>query len=108
MRDGMFLRLYLAESDRINGAPAMQTVLELCRDAGLQGVTVMRGIEGMGLRGVHTSSFLSLSSDLPLVIEAIDTQNHIKQVVEVLRPHLRNRLLATWPVSVVRSSEEDE
>jgi len=107
MRDGMFMRLYLAESDRINGRPAMQAVLELCHSAGLQGVTVMRGIEGMGLHAVHTSSFLSLSSDLPLVIEAIDTSEHIKQAVETLRPHLGNRLLAVWPVSVMRASEDE-
>jgi len=107
MREGMFLRIYLAESDRIDGVPAMQAVLELCHHAGLKGVTVMRGIEGMGIHGVHSSSFLSLSSDLPLVIEAIDTPEHIKQAVDVLRPHLKNRLLATWPVSVMRSSEEE-
>ncbi len=107
MRDGMFMRLYLAESDRINGRPAMQAVLELCHSAGLQGVTVMRGIEGMGLHGVHTSSFLSLSSDLPLVIEAIDTPEHIKQAVKALRPHLGNRLLAVWPVSVMRAADKE-
>jgi len=108
MRDGMFMRLYLAESDRMNGQPAMQAVLELCRSAGLQGVTVMRGIEGMGLHGVHTSAFLSLSSDLPLVIEAIDTPERIRHAVETLRPQLGNRLLAVWPVSVMRASEEEE
>jgi len=107
MREGTFLRIYLAESDRIDGVPAMQAVLELCHNSGVQGVTVMRGIEGMGLRGVHTSSFLSLSSNLPLVIEAIDTPEHIKRAVDALRPHLKNRLLATWPVSVMRSSEEE-
>jgi len=106
MRDGMFMRVYLAESDRINGKPAMQAVLELCHSAGLQGITVMRGIEGMGIHGVHTSAFLSLSSDLPLVIEAIDTSDHIKQAMDILRPHLGHRLLATWPVSVMRVSEE--
>ncbi len=106
MREGTFLRVYLAESDRINGMPAMQAVLELCRSAGLQGITVMRGIEGMGIHGVHTSAFLSLSSDLPLIIEAIDTSEHIKQAVKALRPHLGHRLLATWPVSVMRTPEE--
>jgi len=107
MRDGMLMRLYLAESDRLKGQPAMQAVLELCRNAGLQGVTVMRGIEGMGLHAVHTSSFLSLSSDLPLVIEAIDTPERIRKAVDALRPHMGNRLLATWPVSVMRAAEED-
>ncbi|MDQ6971590.1 MAG: DUF190 domain-containing protein, partial [Mariprofundaceae bacterium] len=47
MQDASFLRIYLTESDRLDGEPAMQAVLKLCRDAGLTGVTVMRGIEGM-------------------------------------------------------------
>ncbi len=106
MRDGMLMRVYLTESDKIGGEPAMQAVLHLCRDAGLQGITVMRGVEGMGLHGVHSSAFLSLSSDLPLVVEAIDEPERIQRAVDMLRPHLRRRLVATWPVSIMRASEE--
>jgi len=104
MREGMLMRVYLTESDRIGGEPAMQAVLRLCRDAGLQGITVMRGVEGMGLHGVHSSAFLSLSSDLPLVVEAIDSPDRIQRAVDMLRPHLGHRLLATWPVSIMRAS----
>ncbi len=101
----MFLRIYLSESDHIDGEPAMQAVLNECRAAGLNGVTVMRGIEGMGLHNVvHTSSFLSMSSELPLVVEAIDSPEKIKQAVEILRPKIGKRLLAVWPVSVMRHS----
>lgn len=105
MRDGMLMRIYLTESDKIGGKPAMQAVLNLCRDAGLQGITVMRGVEGMGLHGVHSTAFLSLSSDLPLVVEAIDTPERIERAVSMLRPHVGHRLLATWPVSIMRASE---
>jgi len=102
MQDALFLRIYLSESDRLNGEPAMQAVLELCREAGLTGVSVMRGIEGMGLHGIHTSTFLSLSSDLPLIVEAIDSRAKIERAIGMLRPLIGNRLLATWPVSVMR------
>jgi len=102
MQDALFLRIYLSESDRLNGEPAMQAVLEICHEAGLTGVTVTRGIEGLGLHGIHTSSFLSLSSDLPLIVEAIDSQAKIERAVGMIRPLIGNRLLATWPVSVMR------
>ncbi|MDX8391073.1 MAG: DUF190 domain-containing protein [Mariprofundaceae bacterium] len=107
VQEAMFLRIYLAESDRIDGKPAMQAVLNECREAGLSGVTVMRGIEGMGLHSVHTSSFLSLSSELPLVVEAVDTAEKINRAVDILRPKIGNRLLATWPVSVMRYSGDE-
>jgi len=105
MQDALFLRIYLSESDRLDGEPAMQAVLNLCREAGLTGVSVIRGIEGMGLHGVHSSTLLSLSSDLPLIIEAIDSQAKIERAIGILRPHIGNRLLATWPVSVMRKQE---
>jgi uncharacterized protein len=105
MQDAVFLRIYLSESDHFDGEPAMQAVLDLCREAGLTGVSVMRGIEGLGLHGVHTSAFLSLSSDLPLIVEAIDTQEKIEHAITMLKPRIGKRLLATWPVSVMRKSE---
>lgn len=84
----------------------MQAVLELCRDAGLSGMTVMRGIEGMGLHGVHSSAFLSLSSELPLIVEAVDEADKIDLAIKKLKPRLGHRLLATWPVSIMRGDEE--
>jgi len=107
MQDASFLRIYLTESDHLDGEPAMQAVLKLCHDAGLTGVTVMRGIEGMGLHGTHTSAFLSLSSELPLVIEAIDKADKIQHAIDMLRPLIGKRLLATWPVSVMRTEGDD-
>ena len=106
MKSAKFLRVYLTESDIIDGVPAMQAVLELCRDVGLSGMTVMRGIEGMGLHGVHSSAFLSLSSQLPLIVEAIDEADKIDLAIEKLKPKLGHHLLATWPVSVMRMEEQ--
>ena len=105
MKDAKFLRIYLTESDRIDGIPAMQAVLELCRDLDLNGVTVIRGIEGMGLHGVHSSAFMALSSELPLIVEVIDEEKKIDAAVTRLRSRLGHRLLATWPVSVMRVDE---
>lgn len=106
MKNGMLLRIYLTESDQLDGKPAMDAILALCKEAGLKGVTVMRGIEGLGEHGVHSSAFLSLASDLPLIIEAIDAPDRIRSAVEIMRPHLGHRILAIWPVSVMRTDEE--
>jgi len=99
---GSCLRIYLSESDKIDGEPAVETILQLCRQCGLTGVTVLRGIEGMGSHGVHSTSFLSLSSSLPIVVEAIDVKANIDTAVERLEPHLHGKLVATWPVSLLK------
>ncbi|TLS68664.1 DUF190 domain-containing protein [Mariprofundus erugo] len=103
MIEGSCLRIYLTESSRIDGKPAMEAILNLCREAGLRGVSVMRGIEGMGEGGIHTASFLSLSANLPLLVEAIDTSERIEQALAIMRPHLGHCLVACWPVSLMRT-----
>lgn len=105
MRQGLCLRIYLTESDRIDGKPALEAILGLCQEAGLRGVSVTRGVEGMGLHGVHSSAFLSLSSSLPLIVEAIDSEETVHHAIEILRPRLASHLVATWPVSIMRNSE---
>lgn len=106
MNQGLCLRIYLTESSKIDGKPAMEAILELCRQAGLRGVSVMRGIEGMGEHGVHSASFLALSGDLPLLIEAVDSKQRVEQAIEQMRPHLGQCLTATWPVLLMRNGEE--
>jgi PII-like signaling protein len=81
----------------------MEAILELCREAGLHGVSVIRGIEGLGKHGIHSASFLALSNDLPLLIEAIDTTECVEHAIEQMRPHLGQCLVAVWPVSLMNS-----
>jgi len=106
VEQGLCLRIYLTEAGRIDGKPAMEAILDLCRQAGLRGVSVVRGIEGMGEHGVRTASFLALSGDLPLLVEAIDTKERVEQAIEQMRPHLGRYLTATWPVSLMRHGEK--
>ena len=102
MQEGSCLRIYLSESDKIDGKPAVETILQLCQQSGLTGVTVLRGIEGLGAHGIHSTSFLSLSNQLPIVVEAIDTIQNIETATTLLKPHLNGKLVATWPVSLLK------
>lgn len=78
----------------------METILELCHNAGLRGVSVLRGIEGLGQHGIHSASFLALSNDLPLIIDAIDTTERIEAALQQMQAHLGCCTVATWPVSL--------
>ena len=107
MTEGLCLRIYLTESSRIDGKPATEAILELCKDSGLRGVSVLRGIEGLGEHGVRSTSFLSLSADLPILVEAIDTVKQVNQALQQMKPHLGQCMVATWPVSLMRYGEDD-
>lgn len=106
MQTGMCLRIYLSESDNIHEIPALEAILGLCQEAGLQGVSVLRGIEGLGKHGIHSTSFLELSSSLPLVIEVIDTEEKIHQALPLIQKELPSALIATWPIQLIQKPTE--
>jgi len=54
-------------------------------DNGLAGATVYRGMEGFGAHSqLHTTKVLRLSSDLPIVIEIVDTQQKIEAFLPIV------------------------
>jgi len=106
MQTGMCLRIYLSESARIQNTPVLEAILGLCQEAGLQGVSVLRGIEGLGKHGIHSTSFLELSSSLPLIIEVIDTEDKIHQALPLIQEQLPSAHIATWPIQLIQKPTE--
>ena len=44
---GTLLRVFIGESDRFEGRPLYQAIVEKARSTGIAGATVLRGIEGL-------------------------------------------------------------
>lgn len=73
------MRIYIGESDKFKGKNLYQYLVEWLRKNHFAGVTVLRGIAGFGKASkIHTSNLLALSSDLPIVIEIVDTEEKIE------------------------------
>ena len=82
---GVLLRIFIGESDRLNGKPLHEAILAKARELGIAGATAMRGVEGFGANSVvHKAHLLELSSDLPIVVEIVDAEEKI----QALLPHL--------------------
>jgi PII-like signaling protein len=78
-RDGKLLRIFVGESDKHEGVPLYEWIVRKAREQGLAGATVLRGLEGFGAHSrLHTAKILRLSTDLPIVIEIIDTAERIE------------------------------
>jgi len=66
----------------VEAPSAYSALLELFRSKGLAGATVLRGVAGFGPTSIlHTAGIFKLSADLPLVIEVVDSQEHLDAVL---------------------------
>jgi hypothetical protein len=76
------MRIFVGESDKYEGRPLYEALLERFRKRGLAGATVLRGVSGFGASSVvHTEKVLRLSLDLPVVVEVVETEEAIQSVL---------------------------
>jgi len=81
--NGCLLRLFVGENDRYQGRPLYEWLVEEAKRQELAGATVVRGIMGFGKASrIHSSRILRLSSDLPVIIEIIDTRDRLERFLE--------------------------
>ena len=78
----LLARIYIGESDRWEGQPLHEAIVEKLRSSGVAGATVLRGIEGYGRAArVHTAHILRLSEDLPILIEVVDREDRLRAIL---------------------------
>lgn len=81
----VLMRIHIGESDRFEGKALYAQIVELLRKKQFAGATVFRGIMGFGASSrVHTDRFVELSSDLPVVVECVETEERINAVLPEL------------------------
>jgi PII-like signaling protein len=98
----LLVRIYIGEADHHAGKPLYQAIVELLRSRGLAGATVLRGIEGFGANArLHTTRLLRLSEDLPVLIEAVDTEDRIRAILPELDEMVGDGLITLEKVEVL-------
>lgn len=96
------VRIYMGESDQHGGRPRYQAIVELLRERGVAGATVLRGIEGFGAHArLHTARILRLSEDLPIVIETVDGEDRLRPLLPELDALVGDGLITLEPVEVL-------
>ncbi len=98
----ILLRIYLGESDRWQHQPLYEAIVLAARAQQLAGATVLRGTMGFGQTSrLHTAKLLSLSVDLPLVIEIVDSEAKIHAFLPTLEKMLGGGLVTLEKVEVL-------
>ena len=81
----VLMRIHIGEDDRWHGEPLYVAIVELLRKRHFAGATVFRGILGFGAHAtLHKWKVLRLSSDMPIVVECIETEANIEAVLPEL------------------------
>jgi PII-like signaling protein len=78
----ILLRVILSESRMLDHTPLYRRIVELLREEGLAGATVLKGLAGFGHdRRMHTAVIEVAAEGLPVVVELVDTEEHVERVL---------------------------
>jgi len=99
----VLVRIFIGESDKWHHGPLHLALLTRLRKEGFAGATVFHGIAGFGARSVlHTAHILRLSEDLPILIEIVDSEEHVERLIGILDEMVTEGLVTMEKVRVLK------
>lgn len=102
-KQATLLRVFVGESDRHDGMPLYEAVVLKARKMQLAGATVFRGPAGFGQSSrMHTVETLLIPSELPLIIEIIDSDDAINRFLPALEEMMPGGMATTEKVEVLQ------
>lgn len=97
------MRILIGESDKWNGKPLHEALVQALRANDIAGVTVYRGILGYGAnRRMHKDSTLNLSHDAPILLTVVDTEEKLRAFIPVLDQMVKQGLVVLSDVDVIK------
>jgi uncharacterized protein len=101
--ENLLMRIFLAEGDRYEHRPLYEALVEMLRKEGFAGATVLRGVSGFGAHSVyHSQKLLDLSADLPMIIEAVESEEKINAVMPRIDAMMSGGMITLEKVRVIR------
>lgn len=97
--DAKLVTIYVNSTDHYHGQALYSAIVQLCKDRGIAGATVIRCVEGYGGSGhIHTTRLLELAENLPVRIEIIDISERIEPLLAALGPMIGEGLVTVIDV----------
>ena len=101
------LRIHFGEDDKWQDQPLYEAIVIKCRELDIAGATVFRGIEGYGASTLIHKRHLLRSSDRPIMVSVIDTEEKIRSLIPALVKMVDEGLIAMSEVEVIRYVHQD-
>lgn len=101
------LRIHFGEDDKWQGKPLYEAIVVKCRELDIAGASVFRGIEGYGASTLIHKRHRLWSSDRPIMISVVDTEENIRKLLPALDEMVNDGLIAMSEVEVIRYVHQD-
>lgn len=99
----VLLRIILSESRTHDHRPLFRRLVDVLREEGLAGATVLKGVAGFGHdRDIHTLAIEVAAQGLPIVLEVVDTPEHIEGVLPKVEALMAGGVIMTERARVIR------
>lgn len=103
--NGVLLRIFIGENDKDPelGGALYQSIVRRAHEAQLAGATVLRGAIGYGRHSrIHMAKWLETATDLPLVIEIVDSEEKIEAFLPIIDAVVGEGLVTLEAVRIVK------
>ena len=101
------LRIHFGEDDKWQNKPLYEAIVMKCRELDIAGATVFRGIEGYGASTLIHKRHLLFSSDRPIMVTVIDTEEKVSKLIPALDEMVSEGLVAMSDVEVIHYVHQD-
>jgi PII-like signaling protein len=101
VKNAKLLRLHFGESDRYNGKPLYEAIVNRCQELKIAGATVFRGLEGYGETAeIHRHHLIR--KDQPIVVTIVDTPEKLGRLIPEVEEMMDTGMIATSDVEYLR------
>ena len=101
------LTIYTDEAEKFRGKPVYEVLLDIFFKKKIVGVSVFRGMAGYGSDGVfHTAKMLELSTNMPVKIEVVDSEEKINKVLPDVYQVVEKGLVEVADTNVIKIRAE--
>lgn len=98
----VLMRIFIGESDRYDKKPLYEALVERFCLEGISGATVLKGAMGYGAASVvHSDRLLRLSSDLPVIVEVVETEEKINAVLPLIEDMFKGGMITMEKARVI-------
>ena len=89
--------------------PLHEALVELFKQEGFAGATVLRGVAGFGAHSIyHTDRILRLSRDMPIIVEVVETREMLESVMPRIDEMMCGGMITMEKATVIRYAHKHE